>query len=212
MGCSREHITGSYFFYRIILLGEELEVAGEGGGVAADVDHPVGRHLHDGVDQLRGQPLSRRVDNNHVRSDALFPELFGGICRVAAEESRVTNAVVGGVALGVFDRLGDDLDADQRLAFVRHGQADGARAAVQVEQRFAAGQLSIFLRLRVQALCLGAVDLVERLGRDRKAQPAERVGDRIVAVFCIGALTKDHVGILAIHVEDDALDGGVFFF
>ena len=77
MAGTGEHVAGSYFFYGIIVFGEKLEVACEGGGIAADVDDPVGGHLRDRTDQLRGQSLAGRVDDNHIGGDPLFAKLFG---------------------------------------------------------------------------------------------------------------------------------------
>ncbi len=101
MGGSREHIYGCYFFYGIILFGEEFEIACHGGRVTADVDDSVGGHLHDGVDQLGGEPLARRIDYDHIGCNTLQAQFCRGGSRVTAEKACIMYAVLRRVAFGV---------------------------------------------------------------------------------------------------------------
>lgn len=212
VGGAGEHIAGGYFFYGIILFAELLQVAGEGGGVAADVDDPFGRHMHDRFYQLGRQSLTRGINDDHVGANTLPAERFGSRRSVSTEKARILDPVLLGVAFRVFDRLGDDLDADERSTVSRHGQADSARAAIEVEQRLAAGQRGVLPRFGVEALRLTAVDLVKRLGSKREAQPAERICHRILAVNHVGTRTENHVRVVGIDVEKDTFDTGIIFF
>ena len=121
-------------------LGEPLQISCQGGWVAGDVNHAVGRHGADGVDNVGRQPLSGRIHAHHVRADAPLLQVGGGLAGIGADEFHVSHAVLSGVFPGVFDGRRNDLRTDDVFRLLRHHQTDGARAAVQVHHRFLAGQ------------------------------------------------------------------------
>lgn len=137
---SREHIDGFGAEGGVGVVGEELEVAGEGGGVAGNVDDAAGGHLGDGVDDLRGEAAAGRVDDDDVGADALGGELGGDLGGVAAEEVGVGDMVAQGVLSGVLNGLGNDLRANDALCVPGQAQRDGADAAVEVQDRLRPGE------------------------------------------------------------------------
>ena len=71
---------------------------------------------------------------------------------VGGDELGVLDPVALGVALGVFDRLGDDLQSPDLAGRAGHRQADRADAAEEVEDALAAGQAGELRRHPVEAL------------------------------------------------------------
>ena len=71
MGSSGKKVYGDGFLKGIALFGKAFCVPGQGGRVAGDIDHPFRRHLHNGVYDVGGQPLSGRVHGNYVGTDPL---------------------------------------------------------------------------------------------------------------------------------------------
>ena len=87
-----------------------------------------------------------------------------GLAGVGAEEAalgRHVRAHAGRVGFGAVDGFGHDLHAHQLPAVLRHGQADGAHAAVEIQQQIGGLQLGKTGRNAVQALGGQGVDLVE---------------------------------------------------
>ena len=113
-----------------------------------------------------------------------------------------------GVALGVAPRIFDggrhDLRADDLFRVFCHREADRARAAVEVEQRFRAGQRRVFGGLAVEALGLRAVHLIKGVRRDLEFEAAERVGDRGLAPEHAAVFPEHDVRFLAVNVEQHA--------
>lgn len=96
MGRSGEKIHGGGLLDEISQLCKALDVPGQGGGVAGDVDHPSGGHLGDGFHHLGGQALSGRVHRHRVGAGAFGGEAGGQIGGVSAEKIHVFNAVAPG--------------------------------------------------------------------------------------------------------------------
>ena len=139
--------------HRLDLLGavalcfQPLGVSCGGGGVAADVDDPAGGHGDDGGKGGLVTAFAGRVEDDDVGVEALGGELRCGFARVGAEEAASGGdgfAHAGRVGLGAVDGFGDDLHADERAAAVHHRKADGAHAAVEVQQKVVRLELSVF--------------------------------------------------------------------
>ena len=87
-------------------------------------------------------------------------------------------AHAGGVGLGAVDGLGHDLHADQLPAVAGHREADGAHAAVEVQQRRRPGSSWAYCGGdAVQALGSQRVDLIEGEGAEADGHAAEGVLD-----------------------------------
>ena len=75
VGAAREHVDAGGFFSCVAALGKPRAVAGEGGGVARDVDDAGRRHGGDGAEGVGREAFSGRVDADDVGAEA-----FGGQC------------------------------------------------------------------------------------------------------------------------------------
>ena len=85
------------------------------------------------------EPGPGGVGHHHLGAHAL-PEKFGeDVAHLAREEPTVLDPVRPGVALGVLDGGGDDLDPVHRPRPARQDQADRSGAGIEVEHRLAAG-------------------------------------------------------------------------
>ena len=223
---SRKEIEGLGVGQGVALFAQELHVPGQGGGVAGDVDDPGRGHGHHGVDDLRGQALSRRVHHDDVHAscsvilsagkDPFFffscwlpaaaccprSEALGGLAGVGAEEFHVFHAVPGGVFPGVLDGLGDDLHADDLSRPPGQGQGDGAGAAVEVQHRLGPVQLCQLHGLFIEPLGLIVVHLIERAGGEPEAEAAELVLDPVPAPEGAEFIPQHHVGIPHVFGED----------
>ena len=131
----REQIHRLSLLRRIPARSEPGQVAGEGGGVTGNVDDTGGGHLRNDGDKLLAAALARRVENDHARRFPAPAEHSRRLSRVAAEKLRVFDAVRRRVRARVFDRVLHNLHADKTFGLCRHGEADGARAAVEVKER-----------------------------------------------------------------------------
>ena len=92
------------------LLFKEGAVAGEGRGIARNIDDTLRRCLTKRADKLGRQSLAGRVDHNYVGSADEGGRVFGG---VAGDEFGALDAVVTCVEFGILDRFGDYLNSAQ---------------------------------------------------------------------------------------------------
>ena len=152
MAASGEHVHGLDGLDGEAAGGEELEVPGQGGWVAGDIDHASGAGGEDGVDDLGVAALARRVHGEAVDGLAIRHQLWQGVLRRRAKEEGVVDAVPCGVLPGVLHRLGDHFDADDLPGLPGQEQADGADAAVDVGYGFG--------RLRRKQLQGGPIELL----------------------------------------------------
>ena len=123
---------------------------------------------------MASSQLAGRVEDDDVRVEALGGELGRGFARIGAEEAAFggnSAAHAGGVGLGALNGFGDDLHADELAAAVCHREADGAHAAVEVEQEVLRLELGVVGGDAVQPLGGEGVDLIERQGPSRTGTP-----------------------------------------
>ena len=175
MGTFGEHVEGLCGGQFVALFLEAFGVAGQGGGIAGDVDDSVRGHFRHGVDHFLVQTFPGRIHHNDIGADAGFGEVFCGLGGVGAEEFRVFHLVSLGVLLGVLDGLGDDLHADHLPGGFGQDQGDGACAAVQVQNRLLARQARLLDGGLVELLGLVVVHLVEGPGGEAEPEAAEDV-------------------------------------
>ena len=120
------------------MLFQPFGIPGGGGGVAADIDHPAGGHGNDSGKGCFVTAFAGRVEHHNIRVQTLGGKLRGRLTGIGAEEAAlcgygITHA--GSIGLGAFDGLRHDLHADELPAMVCHGQANGAHAAVEIQQQ-----------------------------------------------------------------------------
>ena len=140
---SREQIHRLHLFQRIPLFTQPLGIAGGGGGVAADIDHPRG----DPSGQQQKGWLHRSLcgagpARSRPGAAPSAGKAGGGCAGVGAEKAALGGdgvAHAGGIGLGAFNRFWHDLHAHQLPAVVYHRKADGAHAAVEVQQQVVRG-------------------------------------------------------------------------
>ena len=103
--------------------GEGGDVAGEGLGVAADVDDAARLHFIDCRDALRRAARAGRVKEHYIRVQALpgrGDHPFGG---VGADKAGICNFVAAGVGGGVFHGGGVALNTDDLFGQRRSAEA-----------------------------------------------------------------------------------------
>ena len=142
----REQIHRLHLFCMVPILLQPCGVSGGGGGVAADIYHPAGGHAHHGGEGGFIAALAGRVQHDDVRVQTLGGELGGSLSGIGAEKAALGGyglAHAGGVGLGALDGLRHDLHTDQFPALLGHRKADGAHAAVEIQQCVIRGHLRI---------------------------------------------------------------------
>ena len=80
------------------------------------------------------QPL-RGGSRTTILQQAVGGQFLCGGSGVGTEKLRVLYPHCGGIAPGALHRFGYDLYTDKPAAVLRHGKADGTRAAIKVQQR-----------------------------------------------------------------------------
>ena len=95
--------------------GEVAQVAGEGGGVAGDVDDARGAKGTDGTEEVLVAAGAGRIHDHYVRHAALPGHLHHEASRVLAEKLRVFRSVEAGVHLRVPHGISVQLHADEPL-------------------------------------------------------------------------------------------------
>lgn len=91
--------------------GERLQIAGEGGGVAGDVDDALRLHRAHGLEQRGVAAFARWVNDNDVGGDAARPPGGDDILCFTGFECGVGDVIARGVRLGIGNRFGDNFDA-----------------------------------------------------------------------------------------------------
>ena len=89
----RKHIYRLYFLRRVAAFFQHLQVAGEGGWVAGDVDDALRLHVEDCLKQGRVAAFARRVDDDDVGPDTLGVPPGHDFLRFADSEFGVGDAV-----------------------------------------------------------------------------------------------------------------------
>ena len=132
MRCVGEHVDGLYGHDLVVGI-EILEIACLGGGVAADVDDAAGSGTEDGLHHVGVHACPWRVGDDDVGTTMTGDEVVGeDVFHVAGVEEGVVDVVQTGVLLGIFDGLGNILDADDLTGLTGHEVGNGARASVEV--------------------------------------------------------------------------------
>jgi len=122
----RKHVYGLHGGYGVFDV-EQLQVASLCGRIATNVNDALGLCTQYDVCHILVHSGTRRVGDDYVRPSVRgYKVVVQNIFHVAGKEQRVLNAVDFGVHLGVFDGLGNVLNADDLTCFAGHEISDGA--------------------------------------------------------------------------------------
>lgn len=185
---------------------ERLQIAGEGGGVAGDVDDALRLHRAHGLEQRGVAAFARWVNDNHVGGDAARAPSRDDILCFTRFECGIGNVIARGIRLGIGNRFGDNLDAVDVPRLLGKEERNRADAAVGVDHGFAAGQRGEFECFFVQHFGLRWIDLIERVGGDRKGDAADLVIDRVAAPDRAAFFAENRVRPSAVDIMDNRLD------
>ena len=163
MACPREHIHRGAGGRGVAPGVKQRQIPGQRARIAGDVYDPVWLHAGRRVDDLRGQALSGRVHHDDLRPQAPPPQLIRRLGGVSADEfTSLGESIALRVFQGVFHRVGNDLGPDDPGAPGGHAQADGARAAVEIQRQSAAAHGGVCRGFCIQLFRLGRIPGVER--------------------------------------------------
>ena len=140
----------------------------------------------------------------------LGSQLGGSLSGIGTEKAALGShgfAHAGSVGLGALDGLRHDLYADQLPALTCHGKADGAHAAVEIQQRVVRGQLRVLRSNAVQPLGGKRVDLIEGQWSQPHRHAAKRVLNVARAVQDVIFTAQNDVGVFGVDVEQNGADG-----
>ena len=194
-----EQIHRLHLFRAVPLCLQPLGVPGGGGRVAADIDNPLGIHLDNSRKGGFIAAFAGRVEDDDVRAQALSREAGGGSAGVGAEKAALGGD--GGICLSAFNRFWYDLHTHQLPAVVYHRKADGAHAAVEVQQQVVRGELGILGRDAVELLSGQCVDLIERQGAQPDGDAAEGVFEVARAIQGGGLAAQNDIGIFGVDIQ-----------
>lgn len=202
MSRPREHVDRLGGLWAVALFVEETEVAGEGRGVAGDVENVVGGKRDELFEETRGTALSGRIEDDGQRAldvKAHVVVVFGE----ADVELGVGDGVDPGVAAGVLDGLRVAFDADDPAGAGGQVDADASGTAVEIEdsRQWRSRGLRIF-RGRPFGLCI----LRDRLD-GRGTGIFEKLQNRVVQTL----------GLIGVDLEkgfrrDEVAAGSDYFF
>ena len=197
---------------------EDGGVAGKRIGVAGDIDDLGDTFVAcEGIEKLGGTACARRVEDHGVGTVALPFSLSDGAKKrfsfpcVGADKIGVLDIVFRRILLGAFGRGCDDLDTDDLADVLCHREPDATHPRIEVEDAFIPLEIGKFRRLSVQKLCRVAVDLIERGGRDGKADAAQSVVKVGVAREVMVVIRANDVGLFGVYIEIHARNFGVLF-
>ena len=153
--CVREHVDGLDASH-LVFPGEEADVAGLCGGVAADVDDASGLHGEELLDYFFVHAGTRGVGDDNIGT-AVECDKFGGedFGHVAGEEGGVANLVVNGVLAGGSNGVFDVFDADDLFAHAGEEERYGAGSGVEVVEGVVGCEAGVLSNEGVETLCLG---------------------------------------------------------
>ena len=212
MCCVGEHVHG-LDVEDVVVVGEDGEVAGLGGGVAAHIYHPLRGAGQEDAGDVGMDAGTRRVEHHDVglsvfRDKRSVQHIF----HVAGKEFRIVDAVYGRVDLGVGDGFGHILDAHDFACQRREEQRNRSRASVEVINhgliRIYTGRNAFPYEIAhhgIKPVRLRRVGLVERLGTDLETEAFH------LFIYGFGAVVQEAGQVAEIVVSlgiDDIIQRG----
>ena len=195
----------------VVVSGEDAEVAGEGGGVAGDIEDLGDAGGDQGIEEFAVAAFAWGIDDGELGAVAFAEPFrqpgfgFGG------GKVGIGEAVSLGGFPGIGDGLADAVDAVKGLVLLRDETADGADAAVEVENGCVRCEGPDHLTPGlVEHFGLGGVDLKERRRRKFISQITEGLGNGPGAGEQ-GISTTEHEPGIGVDIVPDADDLGPFF-
>ena len=206
-----EHIDGLDAGH-VVAVGEQLEVAGLGGGVAADIDYLARGDSEELADDFLVHAGARGIGDDDIGGAVEGDEVVGEyVGHVAGEELGVVEVIEGGVDFGVVNGFLDIFDAHDAAAHRGDELGDGAGAGVEVIDGVGGLEVGELGHEGVEALGLNGVGLIERLGVDSEPQTGVAT-EGLHALFEAGLAAEEvggEVGVGVVHLGVyDIVEGG----
>lgn len=195
-----EHIHGLDLLDFVAVLSEVLQVAGEGLGVAGDIDHLLGSKSADGAHEVLVASGAGWIHEYGVHLLAFGGHIHHELAGISVIEVDIFGIIHFCVADGILDGVGIHLNTNDISGLLGGDDADGADSAVGIDDGLLAGKLGIFDGCAIEDFSLDGVDLIEGLGGDAELAVAELVHDISRAVESFLVLAKEHGGELVVHV------------
>ncbi len=201
----REHIHRLHPLQPVARTAQHLQISGEGGRIAGDIDDPPRLHLrHSGKERFI-TPLPRRINHDHV-----CPFFRMGPVPVwqyllcpSLKKFHIGDMVYGRIFPGVFYSRRNNLYSVYLTRFSGQKQGDRANPAVEIPHSLPAGKTCKLQSFLVKLLCLLRVHLIERLGGNPVSQAADCVGNAGCAGQENNLISQDHIGFPAVYIEGD---------
>lgn len=157
----REHINGLDGFDAVAVAGEVFQIAGQSLGVAGDINDTLWREGDGGRKESLIAAGAGRIHEQNVTGFALGGHVNHEVTCVGTDEADVLHAVQLGVGDRIMHGVPVDLNAQHLPGSFSGNHADGANAAVCVDDRFPAGKSGEFHGLTVEHFGLHRVDLIK---------------------------------------------------
>lgn len=147
----------------LVVFAEVSEVSGEGGWVAADIEDAGDLGAHEGIEEFLIAAFAWGIDDGEAGFAAFLQPFWQPDFGFGGGKVGVGEAVFFRGAFGVADGLANAVDAMEKLVFVGDEAADGADAAVKIEDGgvWLEGTEHV-LACGIEDFCLGGVDLEKR--------------------------------------------------
>lgn len=182
MVCMGEHIDGLHGIHTVKRI-KKLEVARLGGRVATDIDHTLGSGIEDYLHHIGVHTRTWGVGDDDVRPSVLFYKGIGkDVLHIAGiEEGLVLKPVQACIYLGILDGLGHVFDANDAAGVARHKVCNGARAGIEVIDKFVAGKCGEIPHHLVEFKRLLRIGLVKTLRPNLETQVFHTLIDEVCA-------------------------------
>lgn len=201
----REHINRLQILHAIVTL-QIVDVLRKRRRITRHIHKSLRFDFLDGVEEFAVAADPWRVDDDDVGAPAfLFPfghEVFGAADVVVG----VVDAGCFGVLFGVVDSFFDDVHSPDFFGSVCEPEADGADAAVSVDDFFVAGEGGGFLGFSVELARLERVELEEGAGREFVGELVQAFFNAVLTLKVDRLITEDQGRLLRIDVLDDGDD------
>ncbi|CCY31825.1 unknown [Ruminococcus sp. CAG:60] len=181
---------------------EVLQVAGQGGAIAAYVDHSVGLHFDDGGKEGLVTTFAGRIHYDHIGALAcasvlLRQNLFG----FSYKEFCIGKAVQLGVFFGILNSCRNNLHASYHLRLLCQEQGNGSDSAVKIPYGFITGKVCVFQCLSIKPSRLVRIYLEKGQRRNLIGNLPNLICNVRLAPKQPHCFPKDHVISLLIHIH-----------
>ena len=204
MRCLWKEIHRLNFLRKITEVFQNSEVAGEGGGVAGDIDDALRLHIGEGAKDGFGAAGTRRVDDDDIGANPLLVERRHDSGRVAHDELGILYMVVTCIFPCVEDGGLYDFDSVDLSRSLSKKQRNCSCAAIGVDDSLCPMQVGIGECLLVKAFCLPRIDLKEGARGDVEVQSSQRIDDGRSSPEQLCVASHDDVVAIGLDILMDA--------